>query len=1703
MKSPGHRVVAAGCAIGLVALAIFHAPWGGRGHADGDASFDQPLDREAFAAPPWSLAPLIRWWWPGGDVDPGEIDRELAAIAGAGFSGVELQSFAVGLPPTAPEDVFNHGTAPWLDHVVRAVDAAGALGLTVDLTLGSSWPSGGDHIDDRSSLQQLTVTGQFVVGPTHLEQALPAPTKPLYYHLAESLLFLPDTFAADKMVPAAVIAVRVDPNQTQDYEPGKSTLAGLPDLPATIYLDPASATYLSDRLAPDGRLVWDVPEGSWALFTFYGGPTGSRPFYGADPEGGLVLDHLSLEATHRHLDEFGGALESRLAPWFGTALRSVFVDSLELRSELFWTEDLFQEFLNRRGYRLEPFLPILNEPFQHDAYMRKVYPNAPPGFEMRILGPRVRYDYDRTVSELMSERFFAPIREWAEARGLTTRVQAHGGPVDLLSAYAEAHIPETEGLFAGGRGAFLKIASSAAHLNDKPIVSSEVFAFRLPYESASPTAMLAQANQHLAAGANQLVLHGFPYVRDEGFEWPGWMPFDSPYLPGKELIGRFGTRLNDRNPFWTIVPELNRYLSRAQLVGRAGEPRSDVAVLFEASNYPDDPAFEPEVHGVLQGSGYDYDRVNARELMRGSVLDETLHIGRQRYQALVLADVSRMPLEVAHKILELAEGGLPVAFVGDVPSETPGYLNFMENDEALASALESLFGRSRADVVQEEKTVSGSVAFVRQPARLPEVLAGDLRVAPGLIWGEKGISLRYVHRQAGAADYYFIHNSNASILDVEVSFPNLPERVPEIWDLWTGVVEPAIVYTREENRSRVQLHFGPHAAVVVGFDRIGNEPHLETTNLTAVRRSADGLLTAVVDHPGDYTVVFGGGILDEVAVPGPELPPIELSSWDVSSLVRHPDGTETPVGASGIALADLHAIFGEFGPVTTYTTVVDVSGVDPAYLSPEVGLVLDLGEVHDVAEVTVNGAFVGRLLTFPYTLEVTDLVGSGPNRITVTVTTDPTAAPCGLLGPAQLAPIYKATLSLPRPLPMTVNVVPPNFPDNTNEDMLAAIGRATSLVDHVSFQWFWRTPPNEANPEGGDAVECEQVATWVEAARMRGLGVTLQFQTFFTQVAGDYALGGIGPGSMPVVQVATPLMPFETATFAEPAVRAGFLDQLACLASLEPDYLVLGPELNFVYVFDRAEWETFLPVYREGYRLVKALSPKTQVGISYQYDGMLRDRVVHQDDWGYIGTVGPADFIALTSYYGFSEERFLEFPEPFLIPDDYYRPIREVLGEETPIIFSEIGWSSFFASGEVTQAEFVKRMPILLRDVRPDHVTWALLHDVSYFEGPGQSLNQSGLLDRTGNPKPAWESALRLKDEGVFVEVVPRLFAPAPMPFSITAVPPNFPTEPITTDSGFAAIATASEVSTHVSFQFSWRDQVTGQTWECDDIRPFMAEAQRRGLGITLQFNTYTPVLSSDPDADPAIVFSNPIHPPVPPFEGEDDMGSIGADDIRQAYLDQIACIAATRPDYLVLGPEINFLLIFRPREFGEFASVFREAYDLVKNVSPETQLGTSIQYEVLVQEIEEGGTGEWMSELGAKDFIGLTTYFASSDERRAKFPNALDIPDDYYHRARALFGDDVPIVFTEVAWSTFYSGGDENQVLFLNRLPALLQGVRPVNVIWGLQHDILDYYSGEIRPLNWIGLRRLDGEPKPGWQQVLQLRALGLYRSPSTPSGL
>lgn len=1639
-----------------------------------------PIDRALFAAPPASVRPLMRWWWPGGDVEDTELSRELTEMQTAGFGGVEIQSFAVGLPPDADSRVFTYGMPAWIERVQGVLDRARVLGLTVDLTLGSAWPTGGVDVRDEDSLQQLTVSAQPITGPMRVTRTMPAVVPPLSYPVASALLKFPDTFDAFKMRLVTVLAARRDRDQTQGGGSGAPTLPDLPRLPDTVYLTPGSMVELPGTVGSNGVMTWDVPPGDWLIFAIYTGPTGSRPFYSADPGTSLVIDHFNAPVLQAYLGAFG-AMVDRFGDHVGRTLRGVFVDSLELRTELYWTRDFLAEFAARRGYRLEPFLPVLFRPLAHDAYLWKIYPDAPPTFEIRGIGPRVRRDYDQTISELVIERFFTPLRAWADARQLQTRVQAHGAPADLLAAYETAAVPEAEALFAGGVPHFLRLAASAAHLAGRPVVSSEVFAFR-----GAPARMgdlLRMMNSQFAAGVNQLVFHGFPYEYTKGFRHKGWMPFDSPYMPGRTVIGTFGTRLNDHHPLWRFVPQLTDYAARAQLVLRSGTPVVDVALYWARLGYPDDERFAPPAADVLDRAGYTYDYVNSAALSHAKAVDAALAIGPNRYKALVVAGQRQMSLEDADRIVSLARSGVPVIFAGQVPREV-FFLDPVERDRTISQVA------ANALVPADDP----SMLYVPDVEAVPAGLANTFGIGTSVRASVPGI--RHAHRTMPGGDYFFLSAPDGVAgRNVDVWLPNADRRVPDLWDLQTGQVLPAAVYVHENGGTRVQLRFEQDVAVVVGFDRSALPPHVESSPVP-VTRLDDGSLVATVATPGTYEVTMNGGLTRRVTVDGPRLDSVPLQTWDIIVATESEEGVRGSQSFQKSVLTDVSAVQAYSG-WSLYATYPDFSSLPDAYFDKRVRLILNLDGVHDVAEVRVNERVVGPPRPgSSHRIDITDFVKRGQNAIEVAVSATPGRAPAGLLGPVQIDAVYQVGLAF-QPLQMSVVVTPPNFPDNSQQDMLGAIRRAAELTRHVHFQWFWKTPPSDARPDGGAVVECDQVSAWVGEARRLGLTVTLQFQTFYVQINGSYglALDSFGtPTRLAVVNIASPIMPFETGTFANAGLRDAYLQQIGCLASLKPEYLVLGPEVNFVYSFDRDKWNSFRPVYADAYALAKTMSPTTQVGLSYQYDGLRTDYIILGSTWKEIASAGPQDFIGLTTYYGYSEARHREFPVPSTIPADYYRLVRDLLPDK-PIVFTEIGWSAYFEDGPRTQAEFMRRLPTLLEPVRPENVAWALLHDVSYFEGAGASLNQSGLLTRGGEPKPVYEQAVAFMREGVLTNVIPKINAPPPLPFSVTAVPRNYPAT-FSQEEGFRAIATASEAGSHVSLQFAWKDHVTGLVWRCQDIKTYTDEVRRLGLRYTLQFNTYAALPGPTLADSPSVILLNPITPP----RNDADTGPSFSDPaIRDAFLQDVGCLAEQKPDYLVLGPELNFLAATRLDEYRTFADVYRQAYHQVKAVSPDTQVGVSFQYDAMRQNLTRDVPEEYVELIAPRDFIGLTSYFAYSNGR-STYTSAVEVPADYYAPIRKRFGPAVPIMFAEIGWSSYFNNGFVNQALFVNRLPTLLGDVRPVQVIWALQHDVPGYFRGEIEPLNNQGLRFTDGTPKPAWDQLGWLRGQGLYITPKVP---
>lgn len=591
----------------------------------------QTLDqvRKDFANPPKSARPAVRWWWPGGDVDPAELRREIDAMDEAWIGGAEIQPFRIGLKRDLPADALNrindYPTPSFYQKVRAALEEARERGMFIDLTLGSGWPfGGGEAITPELASLELRSTYRSVQGLARFHEKLVMPPAPpgmgaLLAKMTGTSLDMPsgwkDRLAARTKI-VAVVAVRGSAPEVGDAGEGVIGMKRI-SVKTPGKLDTSSAVVLTGRIQPDGTLDWDVPEGQWQIFLFERRAADLAVIGGVGVGPQLVLDHMNRAALEAHLNRIAGPASMAAAEFFGKTLRAGFCDSLEVTADLFWSESFLDEFKRRRGYDLTAWLPVIKQPGFAEPY--GAYQSAPL-FDGEGAA-KARRDYWRTVSDLWIDNFFQPMQAWARQRGLKTRVQSYGAPVDVMRAWSISDIPETEQLYAGGRIDFLKAAVSAGHVYGKRLISSESFVHMGMAYKSTPESLLRDTNQLIAAGVNQIFYHGFPYVYMDRPE-PGWHPFASP-LP-------FSDHFNPHAKIWSEVPRLNRYITRLQYVSQNSRPLVKYLIYRPQLDYPN-------ISGGAEPATRDYDYINEEALLRCHVRKgRLLAPSGMEYEVLVL-----------------------------------------------------------------------------------------------------------------------------------------------------------------------------------------------------------------------------------------------------------------------------------------------------------------------------------------------------------------------------------------------------------------------------------------------------------------------------------------------------------------------------------------------------------------------------------------------------------------------------------------------------------------------------------------------------------------------------------------------------------------------------------------------------------------------------------------------------------------------------------------------------------------------------------------------------------------------------------------------------------------------------------------------------------------------------------------------------------
>lgn len=892
---------------------------------------------QRFETPAKESRPRLRWWWPGAAVEHDELRREIELMDANGFAGAEIQSFTPNFVTLTPEEraVVNDYAEPRFFEQVRvAAAAAAARGMSLDYTLGSSWPSGGGlAVTPELALVELamayTKVQGGVVGP--IKVAIPTRTKRLgALNSLDARTRIPEAADWGSRLDARgrIVAVVAMKGNAPELVKAKSisgfSLSPWSDVVRPGELDAGSRIVLTDRLRADGTLDWTPPPGEWQVFVFkqYATDIGVLGAAGRGPQ--LVLDHMRPEAFKAHAARVGDPLGQR-----PVGIRSTFVDSLELMQDIHWGPAFLDEFRKRRGYDLTPYLPFVLQPGWMQAWEERYSPAYfdDAGGET---AERVRADYRRTVSDLMIDGFIRPFVDWNRARGLKAKFQAHGGAFDTILGYGLADIPETEDLVHGGDPLFMRLARSGAHLYGRKLVSAESLVWKdRPYE-VTPDEMRRRIDLIIAGGVNSLIFHGMNY-RFHAEDWPGWHAFQpSPFALG------FSTPLNETNPIWPAVKPLAGYAARLQSVMQAGEAVVPVAYFYGRYGYyvgiEDDGAGRQAAEKAFIDGGYDYDRINPDSILNARVQGRQLVAkSGKRYPALVLPPIDGIRADAAEAIARFAKAGLPVFFADRAPSRDEGLADAARRDARVQRAVRAALAAG-AKIVPAD----GVVAALRA-ADVP----GNLRFEGDME------GLTFVQRRIDGRVFTFVHNRGPAARQVTVTLPQIGGVTR--WNAMDGSVTP-FAARAAGGGTAIPLSLAGGESALLALDP-AKRPQAVAAPVTAER----------------------------IALPG--------NGWSLK-VEGHASRKPFARDFGTVALTDWRQVgdLAGFAGTARYRRTITL---DPATLAQGGRMVLDLGEVRDMATVTVNGRTLPPAITAPFRVDVTGAMRAGANELVVQVANVP------------------------------------------------------------------------------------------------------------------------------------------------------------------------------------------------------------------------------------------------------------------------------------------------------------------------------------------------------------------------------------------------------------------------------------------------------------------------------------------------------------------------------------------------------------------------------------------------------------------------------------------------------------------------------------------------------------------------------------------
>lgn len=600
---------------------------------------------------------------------------------------------------------------------------------------------------------------------------------------------------------------------------------------------------------------------------------------------------------------------------------------------------------------------------------------------------RILHDVRQTISELVNDRFYGTLAKLAHQKGVqfTAESVAPTMESDGMLHYKNVDVPMGEFWLRSpthDKPNDMLDAISGAHIYGKNIVQAEGFTeLRMAWDE-HPGMLKTLADRNFALGINRLVYHVFMHNP--------WMD----KKPGMTL-DQIGLYFQRDQTWWKQAKAWVEYTKRCQTLLQFGKPVTDIAV-YTGDEFPRRAILPDRLVPVLPGifgkeivesetnrlynagqplrqlpagvtssanltdigdwidplRGYAYDSYNADALNLSKVRTGNIELSTgAKYRLLVIPGATKMSPNkgwissaTAARIKQFAEEGATV-LINEELDHSIGLLNAKMNDIRIQQINQTIFGQGNSPGGNSFKTGKGKIVvgpYIKESFSSlgiqPDFTATNAN-------GKRAEKIAWTHRNGNGVDIYFISNQKDSAQTIDLSL-RISGKIPEIWNPVTGETRSAANYQIKNGRTEFPVFLDQNASLFI----VLQQPTKQTAN-NAGKNWTETVSIQTIDGP--WTVKF------DPSLGGPKEPVTfnQLTNWtqNADSTIRYYSGTA------------------KYSTTFNYRVQTNKS------------VWINIGNVHNLAGVFVNGIDCGVAWTAPYRVDISKALKEGQNTIRVEV----------------------------------------------------------------------------------------------------------------------------------------------------------------------------------------------------------------------------------------------------------------------------------------------------------------------------------------------------------------------------------------------------------------------------------------------------------------------------------------------------------------------------------------------------------------------------------------------------------------------------------------------------------------------------------------------------------------------------------------------